>query len=100
MGILKSLLRIVFGVMVGIGIFIGISFGLAFLFTHFPGMTALVLLCLSGALFAWKIVYSFKSGKMAVGHRWGGRAVYERDSIEFWFYILFFGFLSFVSFYA
>lgn len=100
MGILMSLLRIVLGVVVGIGIMIGICLGGAFLATHFPGPTAFTFFCLIGVLLVWKIAYSLRSGKMAIGHRYGGRSVYELKSIEFWFYVLFFGFLSLVSFIA
>lgn len=99
MGILKSLLRIVLGVIIGIGIFIGMAFGGAFLFRHFPGITAFILCCLIGILIVWKIIYCLRSGKVDMRGRWG-RYVYEPESIEFWFYILFFEFIGFFSFYG
>ena len=98
MGILMSLLRIVFGVIVGIGIFIGISFGLGFLFSHFPGITACILLCLIGILLVWNIVYSLKSGKMVVGARWGGVQFTRWNQSSFGFIFCFLDFLPFVHF--
>ena len=88
-----SLLRIVFGVLVGIGIFVGIGF----LGRQFPGITAFVFLWLFGALMTWKIVRSLKTGKMAINAR-TKFVVYGRDSFEFWFYILFFGFIGILAF--
>lgn len=88
-----SLLRIVFGVLVGIGIFVGIGF----LGRYFPGITAFAFLWLFGVLMVWKIVRSLKTGKMAINAR-AKSVVYGRESIEFWYYIFFFGCFGILSF--
>lgn len=95
MRLLMSLLRILFGVLVGIGIFVGIGF----LGKYFPRATAFVFLAAFGVLMTWKIGYSLRTETMAV-HAGTRSAVYRRDSFGFWFYILFFGFLGFLSFSA
>src|SRR4029077_2807188 len=89
--LMKSLLRIVFGVLVGIGFLVG----LAFLGRQFPTAAGRIwFMCLgfgSGGLLVWLAVRDVRLG--VTGRRF---TRYERSvsPFHFWFYILFYSLMG------
>ena len=93
MRILMSLLRILFGVSLGIGYFAGI----AYLPRPFSGLLCCLMIWAACGLFIYTVFRALKTGRIGINARIKF-VVYERDSFEYWFYILLFSFAGLLAF--
>jgi len=92
MRILMSLFRIALGVSIGVGYFAGMA--------YLPRPFSSLLFCglywpLAGAFF-YKSIHSLRTGRIFVNTRIRV-LVYERASIEYWFYIVLFAMIGFLT---